>query len=185
MTTAPRSFQEIVLRLQAYWAAQGCAISYISLEVGTTPGGREIGVYRLPGMDTFFPNVPPGTYYVRARGVNAFGTSNRSTEIPVRLPGPCAAGELPPTPVNPTVTVNGRAVTVAWTLSPATGATFHQVALHDPASLVVLDHFLVPAATSFTVPNVPPGAYRISIAAGNACGTKSMVPSAYLDFTVP
>mgnify|MGYP000944512212 CR=1 FL=1 len=40
----------------------------ISLEVGTTPGGREIGVYGLPGMDTFFPNVPPGSYYVRAAG---------------------------------------------------------------------------------------------------------------------
>lgn len=166
-------------------AAQGCAISHISLEVGTTPGGREIGVYGLPGMDTFFPNVPPGSYYVRARGVNAFGVSNRSTEIPVRLPGPCGIGELPPTPINPTANVNGGSVTVSWSLSPATGATFHQVALLDPGSLVVLDHFLVPAATSFTVPHVPPGAYRISIAAGNACGTKAMVPNAYLDLTVP
>ena len=25
-TDAPRSFQEIILRLQAYWASKGCAI---------------------------------------------------------------------------------------------------------------------------------------------------------------
>ena len=35
MTAAPRSFQEIILRLQAYWAAQGCAILQpYDMEVG-------------------------------------------------------------------------------------------------------------------------------------------------------
>ena len=34
-TTTPRSFQEIILRLQAYWAAQGCAILQpYDMEVG-------------------------------------------------------------------------------------------------------------------------------------------------------
>jgi hypothetical protein len=33
--TAPRSFQDIILRLQAYWAAQGCAILQpYDMEVG-------------------------------------------------------------------------------------------------------------------------------------------------------
>ncbi len=35
MTTAPRSFQEIILRLQTYWASQGCAILQpYDMEVG-------------------------------------------------------------------------------------------------------------------------------------------------------
>lgn len=35
MTTAPRSFQEIILRLQTYWAGQGCAILQpYDMEVG-------------------------------------------------------------------------------------------------------------------------------------------------------
>jgi glycyl-tRNA synthetase alpha chain len=35
MTAAPRSFQEIILRLQAYWAAQGCAVLQpYDMEVG-------------------------------------------------------------------------------------------------------------------------------------------------------
>lgn len=34
-TTAPRSFQDIILRLMAYWAQQGCAILQpYDMEVG-------------------------------------------------------------------------------------------------------------------------------------------------------
>ena len=39
----PRSFQEIVLRLQAYWAAQGCAILQpYDMEVGAGPSARSV-----------------------------------------------------------------------------------------------------------------------------------------------
>lgn len=165
--------------------AQGCPIDYINLEVGDTPGGREKGVHRLPGLNTFFPAVPPGTYYTRARAVNAYGTSNPSTEIPLTFPGPCPANSQPPTPINPAVTVNGSQVSIAWTLSPATGATFHQLTLIDPAGVVALDNFILPSATSFTVGGVPPGNYRVRISSGNGCGIKAMVPLSYIDFTVP
>ena len=34
-TTAPRSFQEIILRLQTYWASKGCAVLQpYDMEVG-------------------------------------------------------------------------------------------------------------------------------------------------------
>jgi hypothetical protein len=166
-------------------AAQGCPIDRLDLEVGTTPGGTQIGVFPLPGLNTFFPNVPSGTYYTRARAVNAYGTSHPSTEIPLTIPGPCAANNLPPTPINPAVTVNGSQVSIAWTLSPATGATFHQLTLIDPAGFTVMDNLLLPAATSVSAPGVPPGNYRVRISAGNACGMKAMVPLSHIDFTVP
>jgi hypothetical protein len=162
----------------------GCAIDYIELEVGTSPGAADVGTYPLPGLNTFFPAVPPGAYYTRARAVNAYGKSNRSTEIPLRIPGPCGPNEWTPTPVNPAVTVNGSQVTIAWTLSPPTGATFHQITLFDPASGTPLDRVLLGPATSVSA-SVPPGTYRIMVSAGNACGLSHMVPLSYIDFTVP
>lgn len=163
---------------------QGCAIDYLELEVGTSPGAKDVGVYPLPGLNTFFPSVPPGAYYTRARAVNAYGRSRRSTEIPLQIPGPCGPNSLPPTPVNPTVTVNGSQVTLAWTLSPASGATFHQLSLFDQAG-IAQDQIILSNATSITAQNVPAGNYRVRVSAGNACGLKAMVPLSTLDFTVP
>jgi hypothetical protein len=166
-------------------SAAGCAIDSIELEVGTTPGGSDVGVYPLTGLNTFFPNVVPGSYYARARGVNAYGKSNRSREMPLQFPGPCAASALPPMPVNPVATVNGSQLTLSWTLSPGGPAAFHQLTLIDPAGFAALDHVLLSSATTLSVPNVPPGTYRVQIWAGNACGTVPMAVLNYLQFTVP
>jgi hypothetical protein len=166
-------------------AYQGCATDRIDLEVGTTPGASDIGVFPLPGLNTFFPSVPPGTYYARARAVNAYGRSNRSTEIPLQIPGPCAANSLPPTPVQVKATVNGSQVTLAWALSPPTGATFHQLTLYDQAG-IAQEQIILSSATSLTAPNVPSGSYRIRISSGNACGLAMMVTgNGVLDVTVP
>lgn len=116
--------------------------------------------------------------------MNAYGRSEVSAETPLQFPGPCAAGSVP-VPISPTVAVNGSQVTIAWAPSPA-GATFHQIALLDPAGLAVTNNILLPsAATSVSVPGAPPGAYRIRVSVGNACGIKAMVPRSYIDFTVP
>jgi hypothetical protein len=166
-------------------AYQGCAIDHIELAVGTSPGAADIGTFPLPGLNTFFPNVPPGTYYARARGVNAYGKSSVSTEIPLRIPGPCGLNSQPPTPINPAVTVNGSQVTIAWTLSPVSGAIFHQITLFDPATGAPLDRVILPSPATSVSASVPPGAYRIRVSAGNACGVTDMVPLGYIDFTVP
>jgi hypothetical protein len=160
----------------------GCAIDYIELEVGTSPGAADVGTYPLAGLNTFFPAVPPGSYYARARGVNQYGKSNRSSEMPLLIPGPCAPFSGPPKPINPAVTVNGSSVTIAWTLSAPT-ATFHQLALYDPANGPALDHLLVSSATSISAQNVPSGAYRVYVSAGNACGLRGA--DYPVDFTVP
>ena len=166
-------------------AYQGCAIDHIELAVGTSPGAADIDTFPLPGLNLSFPNVPPGTYYARARGVNAHGTSQTSSEIPLRIPGPCGVNSQPPTPVNPAVTVNGSQVTVTWTLSPSAGAIFHQITLLDPTSGAPLEHVVLPSAATSVSANLPPGAYRIRVSSGNACGVKDMVPLSSLDFTVP
>lgn len=163
-------------------SAFGCSINRIDLEVGTTPGGREIGVFPLQGFDSFFPGVPAGTYYARARGVNASGSSQPSVEIPIRIPNQCT-NQRPQGPLNPTVSVNGNTVTISWTQTVG-GTTFYQVAIMDPSSMAVLDHVILPPQTQI-VANVPSGNYRVRIIGGNACGMTPMVPLSYLDFTVP
>jgi hypothetical protein len=163
----------------------GCAIDHIDLELGTTPGASDIGVFTMPGVNTFFPSVPPGTYYARARGVNAYGRSNPSTEIPLRIPGPCGPFSQPSTPTQVQATVNGSQVTIAWTLSSPTSATFHQLTLYDPVAGTEVDNLILPSATSVSASGVPPGTYRVRISSGNACGMRAMVPLGYIDVTVP
>ena len=80
---------------------------------------------------------------------------------------------------------DGSNVTIAWTLSPPSGATFHQLTLLDPGTGVVVDHLLLSSATSVSATNVRPGNYRVRVSSGNACGIRAMVPLSYLDFTVP
>lgn len=166
----------------------GCATNRIDLEVGTTPGGKDVGVFQLPGFGIFAPNVPAGTYYARARGVNAAGPGQPSEEVPLSIPNHCLPGSGPLRPLNPVATVNGHTVTVSWGLSPVANPpqpTFLQIAVFDPNSQVVLDHLILPPMPQLVVTGVPSGEYRIGIAPGNACSLAPMVPNMYLDFVVP
>lgn len=52
------------------------------LEIGTAPGLSNLGLVDLGGALSFpAPGVPPGTYYVRLRGVNYGGTGAASNEL--------------------------------------------------------------------------------------------------------
>jgi len=65
---APRSFQEIILRLQNYWAAQGCAV----LQPYDTEGGAARG-----GLDALCQGGggrhPPPRHNAATLGVQAVG----------------------------------------------------------------------------------------------------------------
>lgn len=68
------------------WGAATGAASYV-IDAGTTSGATNIGSFPLAGTGTTFSAaVPPGTYFVRIRAVNAAGTSAPSNEVTVVVP---------------------------------------------------------------------------------------------------
>lgn len=54
------------------------------VEAGTSPGATNIGVLNVGDALSFSAPVPPGTYYVRVRGVSARGLSDASNEIVIQ-----------------------------------------------------------------------------------------------------
>ena len=60
------------------WAATG----YL-LEAGSSPGAADLGVAPVSGLEFQVTGVPPGRYYLRARAVNAAGTSAPGEEVVV------------------------------------------------------------------------------------------------------
>jgi hypothetical protein len=67
-------------------AAPGNTESYV-IEVGTASGQTNLGSFDAGVLDTnISAPVPPGTYYVRVRARNAFGSSGASNEVVVVVP---------------------------------------------------------------------------------------------------
>lgn len=155
-------------------SGDGCATT-MELEAGTTPGGSNLGTLTNLGQLVVAATPPPGNYYVRARGRNAFGAGPYSSVLPVSVPA-CTSeptGWLTPSFV--TVTVVGRTVTLSWApaLAPAGfPVTFYELLLYSqrvgsqPAPTVLL-----PANATSLSATVPPGNYLVALVAGNACGT--------------
>lgn len=74
-----------VVTLQ-WGAASGNATTYV-VEAGLASGTANIGTFATGHLDTTFTTVaPPGTYFVRVRAANAFGTSATSNEVTVVVP---------------------------------------------------------------------------------------------------
>jgi hypothetical protein len=68
------------------WSAPGTITSSV-LDAGYTAGASNAAVIVLdPSARTFSSNAPPGTYYVRARAVNALGSRAGSNEVIITVP---------------------------------------------------------------------------------------------------
>lgn len=68
------------------WGAATGATSYV-IEAGSVRGASDIGSFPLAGTaTTFSATVPPGTYFVRMRAVNAAGTGAPSNEVTIVVP---------------------------------------------------------------------------------------------------
>lgn len=168
----------------AFGSPPDCGANEMVIEVGTTPFVNDIGPFTVGSLAVAIDNVPPGTYYLRARSRNPYGTSNRSTVVPVAVPNGCS-GALPQAPLNPAATVNGNVVTLSWSQSPGlvSPATFYVISIKNPSSGLTVDNLVIAPTTSISAP-LPAGSYRIGLASGNACGTSSPI-TGDLIFTVP
>jgi hypothetical protein len=166
-------------------SGDGCASTY-ELEAGTTPGASNIGTFTNLGQSLVVPTPPPGVYYVRARGRNAFGAGALSDVLPIAVPD-CepSLGQRPPDgPFNLRATVVGNNVTLTWTQSPGGPAqTFQELLLlHLRVGSQPVPTLLFPATATSVSATVPSGQYQVAILGGNACGKSD---NDAVQFTVP
>jgi hypothetical protein len=144
------------------WTAAAGATSHV-FEAGSSPGLANLLATQVSAT-SLSASAPPGTYYVRARGRNACGTSAPSADTTVVVGGCAAPGSASPL----SHTRSGRTVTLTW--SGASGATEYML---EAGSATGASNVLVTslgANTSVTA-NAPPGTYFVRIRPRNACGS--------------
>lgn len=143
----------------------GGPVATYRLEVGSQPGASDLLVVPIAGSSFVANAVPNGLYYVRARALNAAGSSNASNEVAITVG--CAAA--PTAPTVPSAVVSGQNVTLSW--SSVAGASIYHIeagSLSGHADLAVIPT----AGTGFAGP-VPSGTYFVRVRALNACGTSA------------
>lgn len=79
--TASVTGRDVSLR----WQNVGDATSFV-LDIGLAPGRTDFSVYRDGSTTASFSGAPPGRFYVRVRGANAFGAGRASSEAVVTVP---------------------------------------------------------------------------------------------------
>jgi hypothetical protein len=128
------------------------------------------GTLPLPPGDSFsFAGVPNGTYTLRLRAANAYGSSAASNPVTLSFPGTCASA--PTAPVNFLGYRIGNTVYVVWDPAP-TGAAPTEFTLNVGGSYV--GSFTTTGRTLSGT--VSAGSYQLSVVASNACGTSPPAP---------
>jgi hypothetical protein len=79
--TASGSGSTVDLR---WTASSGPPATDYVVEAGSAAGLSDIGAWRVGNVTRFSAVAPPGTYYVRVRGLNARGAGQASNEVVVR-----------------------------------------------------------------------------------------------------
>ena len=81
----------------------GCPTTSYSLQAGSFPGAANLAIVNVGAITSFTATAPPGTYYVRVVGHNAFGSSVSNEVVVIVGTGPFvvtgsgdAAFDVPP-----------------------------------------------------------------------------------------
>jgi predicted phage tail protein len=126
--------------------------------------GSFIGSLPVPlGGSASFGGVPPGTYTISLRAVNAVGSSGSSNAVTITVPGTCSGAPL--APENLVIAKNGATLSLFWDLPPAGPAPTGYTIVVTGAFNGAVD--LLQRAITATV---GAGTYYISVRATNACG---------------
>jgi hypothetical protein len=141
------------------------------LEAGSAPGIADLAV--LPTASTLltFPGIPVGTYFVRVRSLGSGGASIPSNEaVVVVSTGGCIGP--PPAPVQLVAAVNGRIVTLAWTVAAtANGPASIVIEAGSAPGLANLAVVAVDGSLRAITVEAPPGVYYVRLRGQNSCGT--------------
>ncbi|MGD9903854.1 MAG: hypothetical protein AB7U83_10315 [Vicinamibacterales bacterium] len=146
----------------------GGPVASYQLRAGLTPGGSELGVIPTAAAGVSTGGVPPNTYYLGVRAVNAGGVSGESSEVALVMP-PGGACDPPPAP-SLTTTAWGQFLTAAW--SPIPGAVGYLLSASGPINAQVP---FGGGQTSFLYPTLPVGSWQFGIQAQFSCGALGAV----------
>ncbi|MEZ5421320.1 MAG: hypothetical protein R2708_28825, partial [Vicinamibacterales bacterium] len=127
-------------------------VSGYRLIVGSTSGGRELGVFDLGAATSYTTSAPVGAFFVRLFAVNACGMGPTSAETAVVVGAPV----VPPTaPFGLESTVSGATVSFTWAAPPvAPGPFTYRLEAGSAPGLSNLATLPV-SATTVAVPGVP------------------------------
>lgn len=148
--------------VQFTWSASrlgGPPTSYI-FEAGLS-SGTTFATLPVAGTALFVPGVPPGTYFVRVRGVNAAGTGDASFDLTLRVG---AGGVVAPNaPTSFDAFVSSGRLTATW--RPAQSGPVPTSYVLEVGSGAGLSNIaVVPlSAAVFRFDGVPPGFYFIRV----------------------
>ena len=132
--------------------------------VGSVPGGSDLASFDVGTATRFEGLAPPGVYYLRARGRNAFGVADTPERMITVGPHLSAPGELLIT------SVLGRRVVLSWSPPATSGTTYYELVVGSAPGLSDLGTFNVGNVLTITIDQVPQGAYYVRLRAANAQG---------------
>jgi predicted phage tail protein len=144
------------------WNASAGASGYV-VEAGSRTGSADVGSFAVGGATTYSVDVPPGTFFVRVRGVNAAGISGPSNEIVVQGQG------APNAPTALSASGSGSAVNLRWTAPGGAPPTGYLIEAGSATGLSNLGVLSVGPITTFST-TVPPGTYYVRVRAVNQRG---------------
>jgi len=152
----------------------------VVLEAGSAPGAANLGTFVLPlSTSVVVPNVPPGTYYLRAFAANGSGRSAPSNELRVDVPpgGGCSA------PPASALSATASGSTAAFNWAGVGGVAGYRLEVASgPSGPVVASQVFGAGTTSVSYPNAPAGTYYARVISISPCGAQT--PSAVVALTV-
>ena len=157
------------------WTASvaGALATSYTIEAGSAPGLANLAQIDTgtPATSFVVPNVPPGTYWVRVRGVNAAGTGAPSQDVAIVMGDSGGCVGLPGAPVLLTPVVAGNNVSLNWN-APTLGAMPSDYVLMAGATAGAADlaYFNTGSASTSFAASAASGLYYVRVAAANACG---------------
>ena len=145
------------------------ATTSFTVEVGTSAGSSNVGVFPVGAATTASGTLGAGRYFVRVKGVGESGTSPASSEVILDVPSTSTA---PDAPAGLSATVTAGVVTLRWRAAGGNAASYVIEAGSAPglANLAVLPTGHLD--TTFVTP-APSGTYFVRVRATNAFGASA------------
>jgi glucose/arabinose dehydrogenase len=161
------------VRLQ--WNALGGASSY-RIEAGTASGLANLVNADIGNVTGFEGLVPPGTYFVRVRGVVGGTPSPVSNQVVLSITTTASCVTPPPVPSGFVANAGGLLAAFAWSPSPSATGYFLEAGGTPGAATVGIPLGPSPAFQTLA----PAGTYYTRVRAVNACGSSAVSNEAVL-----
>ena len=155
------------------------AATSFAVEVGTTAGGSNVGVFPVGTATRVSGGLAAGTYFARVRSMRGSDTGGASSEAIVTVPAPSTP---PGAPGTLTASTANGVVSLSWGAA-AGNATTYVVEAGSAAGLTNIGSFATGHLDTTFVTPAPPGTYYVRVRAANAFGIGA--PSNEITVVVP